>query len=546
MDQGKYVFSMVRGLLLDMSTGRSEPDSIGTSTHREVEVKMRVASDFDVTAYLHDLPGTTLIGPHTAQLSATYYDTAELTLLRWGITLRRREGGTDAGWHLKLPVADNQDGAREELYLPLTKGAPGEVPEEFILMIAPLLRQKNIEYLADINTTRVKYTLMDKHGNSLVEVADDHVSVEHNKSSINTFHEIEVEILHDSKRAMKLLRKVQKRILDSGATPMYLSKLASAMGPVASEPPDVPYLGPLSRDCLAVDFIAYVIAEHTRHLLLADVGVRRGVPDSIHQMRVAARRLRSTLSSFKGLVDVERNQRLRTELSWIAHELGEVRDLEVLLERLTRQAAELSDPIDADLAASVIRSDLQQRLDTAQSSALAALRSPRHYDLVEDLIATNSQPPVTEAAYKPARQLLTSMAQRTWGKLSKGVRALSLDSPDTQWHAARIQAKRARYTADAAAMISGKAMRTYAQKLATITDILGDLHDAHVAELFLRQLSQTPNVSGAQGLALGRLLDLQIQHNHIERRKFTKAWPPTRTAAHNAHDAHDTRLSKSD
>jgi len=129
-----------------------------------------------------------------------------------------------------------------------------------------------------------------------------------------------------------------------------------------------------------------VIAEHTRQLLLADVGIRRGLPDSIHQMRVAARRLRSTLSAFKGLVDADQAQRLRGELAWIARELGAVRDLEVLLGRLIRQAAELSDPSDADVAAGVVRSELERRLDAAQSSALVALRSARHFDLVKDLI----------------------------------------------------------------------------------------------------------------------------------------------------------------
>lgn len=534
MDDTKYVISMASGLALGMAPDRSRPSPAVASAHREVEVKMRVSSDFDVTAYLHELPGTTLVGPSSTLMSAAYYDTEELTLLRWGITVRRRKGGSDAGWHMKLPVADSQEGARQELHLPLNAGAPGAVPNKFIAMIAPLLRNIEIEYLADVNTTRTTYTLVDKHGNSLVEVADDQVSVEQNKSDINTFHEIEVEVLHDSKRAMNLLREVQKRILDSGATPMKLSKLASAMGPVASEPPDVPDLGPLAKDCLGVEFIRHVISEHTRQFLLADVGVRRGEPDSIHQMRVATRRLRSTLSSFKELTDVEHTQHLRKELAWIARELGEARDLEVLLDRLTRQASVLSDPTDADVAASFIKTELQQRLDVAQSSALVALRGPRHYDLVEDLIAASSQPPVTPAAFQPAKPLLTSMAQRTWVKLAKDVRELSLTCPDAEWHAVRIRAKRARYTAEAAATTTGKAVRTYARNLATITDILGDLHDAHVAEIFLRELAQAPNVSGRQGLALGRLIDLQNRRNHIEHRRFIKAWPATRSAARRA------------
>lgn len=45
-------------------------------------------------------------------LDAVYYDTADLRLIRAGMTLRRRTGGQDAGWHLKLPAGA---GARDEI-----------------------------------------------------------------------------------------------------------------------------------------------------------------------------------------------------------------------------------------------------------------------------------------------------------------------------------------------------------------------------------------------------------------------------------------------
>jgi len=501
------------------------------SVHREVEVKLRVDPDFDLTAFLHDVPEVTLVGPNTVHMNAAYYDTRELTLLRWGVTVRRREGGADAGWHLKLPVTNSKEGARDELHLPLTDNALGDIPAEFIEIIAPLLRNKTMEHLADVNTIRTTYTMIDEHENSVVEIADDHVSVEQDKITINAFREIEVELLHDTKSAMDVLLVIEKRILDTGATPIRLSKVASALGPLASAPADVPHLGTPDKNCLAVELIQHVFAEHTRQLLWADVGVRRGLPDSIHQMRVAARRLRSTLSAFTGLVEADKGQLLRSELAWIARELGAVRDLEVLLDRLVRQATELSDPSDADIAADVVRSELERRLEAAQISALMALRSARHFDLVEHLIATCAQPPVTDAAREPARELLTPMVKRTWKKLAREVQALSFTSPSTQWHQARIRAKRARYTADSAATISGKDMRFYAQKLAKITDILGDLHDAHVAELFLRELAAAPQVSGREGLALGRLLDLQHQRDVAQRSAFAKAWPATRSAA---------------
>ena len=62
-------------------------------------------------------------------LSAVYHDTDDLRLARWEVTLRRRQGGVDEGWHLQLPV-ESQPGIREEVHLPLTAGEVGEVPHD--------------------------------------------------------------------------------------------------------------------------------------------------------------------------------------------------------------------------------------------------------------------------------------------------------------------------------------------------------------------------------------------------------------------------------
>jgi CYTH domain-containing protein len=70
---------------------------------------------------LADLPQVaSTSGPDEEQLKAEYYDTGDLRLIRAGITLRRRRGGTDAGWHLKLPAGAD---TRREIRLPL-----GRVP----------------------------------------------------------------------------------------------------------------------------------------------------------------------------------------------------------------------------------------------------------------------------------------------------------------------------------------------------------------------------------------------------------------------------------
>jgi CHAD domain-containing protein len=503
--------------------------------HREVEVKMRVPSDFDVTRHLDDLDGCTASGPTTVRMRGAYHDTRDLTLLRWGITMRRREGGADAGWHMKLPVSGSNEGTRDELHLPLSRGSEGAAPSEFVAIVSPLLRGREIVHLADVDTMRTTYTVVDASGHALVEIADDQVSVERGGEVISAFHEIEVELLDSTDPAsMEVLHRIQERVMRAGAAASGLSKVASALGPLASAPPDVPDMGVPARDCLAVDLIRQVIADHTRHLLLADVGIRRGVVDSVHQMRVAARRLRSSLRSFEPLLDADQAQRLREELAWIASELGAVRDLEVLLGRLVEQATGLDDPEDAERASTAISTELERRLKAAQSSALAALRSDRHADLIEDLIAAASEPPVNDSAFEPAGPLIESMVRRTWTRLAKDVRGLVFTAPSTEWHEVRILAKKARYTADAAALISGRSMRTFAQHLATVTDILGDMHDAHVAQMFLRELAGAPQVTGQEGLALGRLLDVQQQCDLDERERFEKAWPSVRDAARSA------------
>ncbi len=135
---------------------------------------------------------------------------------------------------------------------------------------------------------------------------------------------------------------------------------------------------------------------------MADVGVRRDLPDSVHQMRVACRRLRSALKTFRPLLDAEAVEYLRGELQWLASELGEVRDTEV-------QRARLCGLSDDDATTAFIADTLDSRLRAATSSALAALRTDRHDFLLEDLILLVREPPVTALCFRPSRSTATGV-----------------------------------------------------------------------------------------------------------------------------------------
>src|ERR1700733_12445393 len=137
----------------------------------ETETKYETDEDTALPS-LDGLPGVRQIdGPSEQRLQAEYYDTADLRLLRSGITLRRRQGGSDPGWHLKLPTGED---SREEIRLPL--GRTGRrVPSELASLVRARTRGQALAPVAMITTVRRATTLLDTDGEPLAEVADDHV-----------------------------------------------------------------------------------------------------------------------------------------------------------------------------------------------------------------------------------------------------------------------------------------------------------------------------------------------------------------------------------
>jgi CHAD domain-containing protein len=468
-------------------------------------------------------------------MNAVYHDTQALTLFRWGITLRRREGGSDEGWHMKLPVAGADGSSRDELRLPLEAGPVGSVPGALVEIIAPLLREQPLEALVTLSTERRPTLLSDEEGAVLAEVVDDIVTVLHRGRTVSVFREVEVEAVDaDNPASLEAVDRVVTVLLGMGAEPSSVSKAASALGPRTQEPPDVPARPVPGPDGLAVDAIGAVLAQHVRHLLLADVAVRRDLPDSVHQMRVAARRLRSALATFAPLLIQDEAERLKEELKWIASELGAIRDTEVMLERLDEHAGDLGDEADTVRIRAVIDPFLTARLSAARSSALAALRSDRHQQLVDDLMSAAIDPPVVDAAYTPCGEVLLPLVARTWRRLDKAIAELELEGPSVPWHLARIKAKRARYAAESVSAIFGKDMRRLAESLADVTELLGDHQDAHVAQTIIREVAAHGETDGLTGLSLGVLHEYETEVEMLDRLRFHELWPTVRRRAKDA------------
>jgi inorganic triphosphatase YgiF len=137
----------------------------------EIEQKFDVGDDFKRPDFAA-LPGdVTAAEPVTHHLSATYYDTPGLKLAASKITLRRRTGGTDAGWHLKLPEGADRREVREPL------GDSGEeVPGRLASRVAGVTGGLPLAPIAVLDTERTVVTLTGRGGRVVAEIADDVVT----------------------------------------------------------------------------------------------------------------------------------------------------------------------------------------------------------------------------------------------------------------------------------------------------------------------------------------------------------------------------------
>jgi hypothetical protein len=138
----------------------------------EIERKYAVGTGF-VLPDLSAVPGVAAVtGPRTYHLTAVYLDTPGLDLAAAHITLRRRSGGTDAGWHLKLPAGA---GARREVHAPLGPGTEA-TPDRLAGLVAGWTRGQPLRPIARLQTTRTVHRLTDDARQVLAEVADDEVT----------------------------------------------------------------------------------------------------------------------------------------------------------------------------------------------------------------------------------------------------------------------------------------------------------------------------------------------------------------------------------
>lgn len=401
-------------------------------------------------------------------LSSAYFDTAHRDLLRSGVTLRRRTGDIDTGWHLKVPSGE----ARTEIRMPLS----GEdVPDELRTLVRGLTGNAPLEPVAVVDTQRRVHTVVARDGAHLVEIADDTVAASAGGGDPVQWREVEIELGSGDE---KLLRAAARWITDAGARPAAVgSKLARALGPMNAPPrPD----GTLSA------LVANYLHEQHRALVQGDIDLRMG-RDVVHRTRVATRRFRSVLRVLATILPAGRATALDAELKWYAELLGAARDVEVMREHLRTQIADLPPELRIEALAACVEQALDGDAEQAGQALREALDSERYATLLREVRAFVED--VRELTGRP-QQAVREFADAATKKARKRLRtATRRQAPDADRHRARKAAKRARYAAELAEPALGKSARKQVKKHKRVQNQLGALQDAVVASAYLRNLA---------------------------------------------------------
>lgn len=204
--------------------------------------------------------------------------------------------------------------------------------------------------------------------------------------------------------------------------------------------------------------------------------VLRDEEDSVHQMRVTVRRLRSVLATYRPLLDTEWSEPLRAELKWLAALLGDVRDAEVLRRRLRRWAAEHGPgPTGVD----ALRAALAERQAQGRARLLPELDGDRYRELIAGLADG-----LRWSEADPRKKALRKRLRRSWRRLVVAADAVG-ETDDTEerrrrLHEVRKKAKRVRYTAESLGGVFGKDAERLAKAAKSVQSTLGDLNDATV------------------------------------------------------------------
>jgi triphosphatase len=235
-------------------------------------------------------------------------------------------------------------------------------------------------------------------------------------------------------------------------------------------------------------------------------------------MRVATRRLSAALKLYSDALP-KRSERYERDLRWVGGALGEVRDLDVHLQRLSEEAASRNGEVLEEVVAL-----LRERRVEARRAMLEALDSNRHERLIASFSATlrrGRSPTPTDPILEAAPELVRDR----YKKVRKAANTLSEDSPPEHFHELRKKGKRLRYALEPLQEIYGKPAQKMVKLLKKTQDDLGDHQDLVVASGLMEELGSAGDRPPQSAFSMGSMSERYSREASEIRAGFLRSKP---------------------
>ncbi len=488
--------------------------------HLETEVKLGASVDFVVPDLSESFPDLVLTAAPTLALEAVYFDTADLALTRSKVSLRHRTGEGAARWTLKLPKDKSGPvdpdavvaGTLRRRELNIMSDDGSAVPSVLASLVIGWTRGDPLAPIVTLRTERRRVLLQDRaSGAEMGEIDDDTVQVLHGDVLTETFREIEVEV--DEQATNDVLPTVAAALRFAGATEAdSTSKVGRALGP-AGAVPAVPLGVVVDRDADVEALVRSALSRSTAVLIGVDHAIRLDDdPGAVRRASAAVRRLRADLRLLRPNLEAAAVAHLREELAWLQAQLGRVRQLDVIGDRVRAGLARL-DPEDRGEGATLLDHLAAVRAMT-RTALVTSMCTPRYVALLRSLVAMSAAPPLQAGLGDlPATRVARRIARRPVQRIGREIASLEArsDHPtDEQIRGLRRRVRNARLgiqLVDPLLRRSGRLVRS----LAEAQDELGVLADATDTEEWLRATATvfaSPSLSFVAGqLAAGERAD---------------------------------------
>ena len=286
------------------------------------------------------------------------------------------------------------------------------------------------------------------------------------------------------------------------------------------------------RSAAAGDVVLAYLRLQAHELRSLEPAVRADEYDAVHQMRVATRRLRATLRSFGQVIPRAETSHLAGELNWLGHLLGAARDGEVLPAHLQASLR----PVPAELLIGPVKARVQghfaPRRAAGHTEVIEALDSARYAELMAELDLLTAGPlagrQIGPKAGDPARDVLPRAVRKAYRqadrRMRRARRAPSGHDRDVALHQARKSARRARYAAEAAALVSGKPARRFARQMKKVQSALGEHQDSVLARQSARDLGIGAHLAGENAFTYGLLYERERHQAARLQSSARKTW----------------------